>query len=188
MQNVNRLGGAIMTIPKFHPGDIFFIMSTDNRLSRWIAWFMDSKFSHSGMILEETARRIYTCETSDLEVAYFDLEHYLNDTTIVLEVLRLPVRLETGEEMAAEATKYARTIYGYLQLFFSFSIRELIRKVFRRIVPNFIRQGMVCCHVILYACKKSGIQRLEEQDPEGIQTQETYELLKKCGAVVIYQK
>jgi hypothetical protein len=175
-------------LPELRPGDAFFVLHKDNWISRAIAWFMDSRFSHAGMILETTSQRIYTCETSDFEVAYFDFETYLKDPNVSLEVLRLPVSQDAGLQMAMEAAKYQRTVYGYLQLLVSFSLREIIRKVFHRVIPNFIRQGMVCCHVVLYACKKSGLPQLAAQDPEGLQTQETYDLLVANGAQVVFKK
>jgi hypothetical protein len=172
----------------FEPGDIFFVKDKKSKLARVVAWFMDFEYSHSGLILEVTPERIYTCETSDFEVAFFPFSHYLYDPNIKMEVLRLPVAPAIGVEIAREAAKYQRTVYGYLQLIVSFSIRELVRKVFRRTIPNFIRQGMVCCHVVLYGCKKSGIKELEELDVESIQTKETYDLLKRCGAKTLFLK
>jgi hypothetical protein len=169
------------------PGDAFFVMNP-GRLPRLIAWFMDSKFSHCGMVLEQTGQRVYTCETSDFEVAYFDLAHYLGDPKVRMVILRLPVVDYRAVEMACEAASHQRTIYGFAQLIFSLSVRELIRKLTRRVIPNFLRQGMVCCHVVLYGCRKSGIPRLEMQDPEGLQTQETHDLLLQCGAEVVFQK
>ena len=189
MADVKKYIPVLLVKYDFEPGDIFFIMHHDSWLAKVIAWFMDSDFSHSGIILEQTEQRIYTCETSDFQVVYSDLETYLEDDNVSIEVLRLPlVDASAGIDMAHTATQHNQELYGYAQLLFSFSIRALIKKIFKKTIPNFIRQGLVCCELVLYACKSSRIEKLANFDAESIQTQETYELLKSCGAVTIFYK
>jgi hypothetical protein len=171
----------------FKPGDIFFVMHHDSWLSKTIAWFMGSKWSHCGIILEETKFRTYTCETSDFEIVYSDLERYLHDPQVTMKVIRLPVSEDVGVDMAINATTRNQMMYGHLQLLFSLSVVELFRKIHIQI-KNYLRQGIVCCEHVLYACKLSRIVELVSLDPYQLDTQQTHDILIACGAIEIFSR
>ena len=65
-------------------GDIVFCKSKTSKISAILAWFMQSKWSHTFIILERAPKRTYEVETTDFEVAvscwdnkYLNKEEYL---------------------------------------------------------------------------------------------------------------
>lgn len=172
---------------KLLPGDVFFVMHHNNWLSKTIAWFMGSKFSHCAVVLEQTNDRTYTMETTNFEVVPNIIERYFKDDQTSVTIMRKrDMSLAYGQAVAREATLLNGLIYGYLQLF-SLGVRRLLMRVGIKI-NNFIRTGLVCCHVVTKAYKVGPIKELAELDDESIDTQELYELLEKLGFDVILIK
>lgn len=172
---------------KFKPGDIFFINHHDNPLSKVIAWFMKSSFSHSGLILEQTSKRTYTLETSDYEVTQSLFEDYIDDPYVSIEVYRKEdLSDEEREDIMERALAVDNAGYGYLQLL-SFAVKRLLKRV-NISIPNIIRQGLVCCHVVLYGYQGSGIKELDKVDPENWDTQELYDFVKGANLTLVYKK
>lgn len=170
---------------KYERGDLVFVMHTDNVISKIIAWFMKSRWSHSAVVVAPTLLKTYLCETSDFNVCIGTLERYLTDEKTTREVWRPVDRIDwqTMDVMVLNAIEAEGTIYGYLQLF-SFGLRRMLMRIGIKI-PNFIRQGMVCCAVPMRAYTKSKIPGLEGIDPESIDTEEFYTMIKTSGHFVL---
>lgn len=174
-------------IPELEPGDIGFLMHHDNMISKIIAWFMGSKWSHTFGVLFRIPSRTCLLETSDFQVVISTFERYLKNPNVELQIFR-PVRLsrEQLELIAEKAAETEGTIYGYFQLI-SLGLRRLLMRVGIKI-PNFIRQGMVCTHPWLYGYRHSDIPGLAGIDPESIDTEEFYQLcLNQNHFMMIFQ-
>ena len=160
---------------ELRPADIGFAMTTSSWLSKAIAWFMSSKWSHTFMIAGELNEHTMTVETSDFEVYSAPFGHHLR-TDKRVEVYRHK-SLENKEaiEAVAQAMIHIGETYGYLQLL-SLGLRRLLMRVGIKI-PNFIRQGLVCCAVPLYGYKVTKVHPLNMIDPESIDTEELYQII-----------
>ena len=88
-----------MAISALKPGDVCFVMHNDSWLSRAIAWFMGSQWSHSFIVLEVAADRTYIMETSDYTVTFGHLERYLQDPNVTLEAYTSDMTVEQGTAM-----------------------------------------------------------------------------------------
>lgn len=161
------------------PGSVGFVINRNNWISRTIAWFMKSKWSHSFLVYDNGRFGDYVIETTDFEVTLSPTSKYLNDPNVSYEVYA-PDLLGNPETQERNIIYGARpligTVYGYAQLF-SLGVRRLLMRVGIRI-PNFIRTGVVCCHVPLYGYKKSDLEILKDLDPESIDTEELYQIIK----------
>lgn len=156
--------------------DIGFVMHHDNWISKVIAWFMGSQWSHSFIVLEDSKERTYLLETSDFEVTIGLLETYLNDPNVSLELWTSDVVSDNERvNIVNGSMRVHGQIYGYLQLL-SLGIRRLLMRIGVR-VPNFIRQGVVCNQVVSYGYTESNLPVLDDIDPESIDTQELYEIV-----------
>lgn len=166
-----------MKKPVLQPADIGFLMHHDAPVSKIIAKFMGSKWSHTFLIAEQTTARTYTVETSDYHVETGWFDRHLADPNVSMVIFR-PTKLGLADKQrvvsVAIGTCY-HTRYGYLQLL-SLGIRRLLMR-FGVVVKNFIRQGMVCDHVVLYGYRGTDIPGLMHIDPESIDTEEVYQLL-----------
>jgi len=160
------------------PGDIIFVMHHDDLISRTIAWFMKSQWSHSALIIDNGKQFTFTTETNVFCVKHGTLEAYLEDDFTSLEIWS-PINLEEKirNKIAKNSLDYVDKAFGWLQLI-SLGIRRLLMRIGIKI-PNFIRQGLVCDHVILY-CYKNYISDFPE-DKESIDTEELYQIIKNCG-------
>ena len=163
--------------------DIVFVMHRKSWISRAIAWFMGSRWSHSALVVDP-GFRTWLCETSDFHVNVAALERYLEDPSVEVEIWgpRSPLDSALAGQMADRALARYGEIYGYLQLF-SLGIRRLLMRVGIRI-PNFIRTGLVCTAIPLEAYRISGIPGLHGIDPESIDTEELYQLVSTSGHFV----
>jgi hypothetical protein len=173
------------------PGDIGFLMHHDNWISKAIAWFTKSKWSHVFIVLETGQHRVYTVETSDFEVVVHTLEDYINDKNVSFEIYRADCLEEVQRQMISrECLKTLGETYGYLQLI-SFGIRCILSRYFGIKIHNFFRQGIVCCGVALVGYSKTNIPGLMGIDPESIDSEETYQLicsLKNSQGKLIFEK
>lgn len=157
-------------------GDIAFVIHKDNWISKAIAWFMKSKWSHSLMIAEQTNARTYTVETSDFQVIYGDFALYENDPNVEFEVYRpQKIGTDTRELAVNQSAEKLLEVYGYSQLI-SFGIRRLLMRVGIK-VPNFFRHGVVCNGVVLYGARVYPYPSFMGIDPESIDTEEMYQLV-----------
>jgi hypothetical protein len=165
----------------FKPGDVFFLIHSKNDISKAIAAFTGSKWSHAGMIMEKGDFATYTIETCDFNVWTNHFEKYLRDPYCLMEVYRPKMdSLDIGAVVRAAQATHGQT-YGYFQ-FISLGIRGLLRVAgflgLAKWLPNFIRQGIVCNQVVLTGYQYSGIPGLQGIDPESIDHEETYQLVK----------
>jgi hypothetical protein len=159
-----------------YPGDIGFSINKKNVISKVMAWFMGSKWSHSLLIFDQGKRQTYTLETSDFEVYNGDLERYLLNKDVAMEIWR-PNSLDHNaiNIVLNESHKSIGKTYGYLQLL-SFAVRCLFKKIGIKI-PHFIQTGIVCNQVVLLGYVKSGLPELSI-DPKSIDTEELYQIIK----------
>ena len=165
-----------MTSPKLRIGDIGFAMDTDSWLSKAIAWFMQSKWSHCFMVLDVTPNHVYLLETSNYNVWISRLYRYDSDMTKEYVVFRPDIPLADAKRFTyATYEENIGKTYGYLQLI-SLGVRCLFKR-FGIKISNFIRAGLVCCHVPLYGYRHSNIDGLAGIDPESIDTEDLYQLI-----------
>lgn len=167
------------------PADIVFIMHHDSWVSRVIAWFMQSKWSHSALIFYVGAYEVFTTETNELCVKHGTLSKYLDDPNCSLEIWSPNLSIEFRKSVAERSKYWIDSAFGWLQLI-SLGIRRLLMRIGIKI-PNLIRQGMVCDHVILYSYGNT-IDSFPE-DKESIDTEELYQIVKNCGMFSkVYEK
>lgn len=177
-----------MDKPKFLPGDVVFVMHHDNWISKVIAWFMRSKWSHSAIVIDVGHNYTFLLETTDLQVAMGTLDTYIEKDSTSVEVLRMQnVDLyEIVNALSVSSKINYGTLYGFLQLF-GFAIKTLGKRVGLNI-PNFIRQGIVCSGVVSYTLKLLNLDIFKDSDPENIDTEELYQNLKKLNFITVYSK
>lgn len=163
----------------FKPGDVFFLMTKDRWISKAIAWFMNSSWSHCGIVIGNLPHDTVTLETSDFEVCRQSMLDYAkHPNRYALKVIRI---LNEDEHISmTEAIRIdealSGSIYGYLQ-FISLAIRGLLKRVGKKI-PNFIRQGIICCGVVIYAKQKIEGSPLYGVEAEDLDVEDLYQLLK----------
>lgn len=162
------------------PGDIGFSMYKRSRLSQLMGWFMQSKWSHSWMELGTLYEFPCVIETSDFEVTVSPFFKYYDTRSYRIEVWS-PINFtdEEREAVCKKALPLLGEVYGYFQLL-SLGLRRILKRLGYRI-PNFIKQGIVCCHVPMYAYKGSSIKSLSTLDDESLDTQELYEIVTLSG-------
>jgi len=176
-------------IPSLMAGDIGFVFHTGNPISRLIAWFMKSRFSHSFLVYGTLRDQTLVVETSDFEVVISTFDRYLADPRCRIEVYRPTTPGKPQRDLAARhASELLGTTYGYLQLL-SLGLRRILRRLGVRI-PNFIRQGVVCTAVPLYGWHGLGLPVLSQIDPESIDTEELHHILTQMPASysLVYQR
>jgi hypothetical protein len=157
------------------PADIGFAMSVDSWLSKTIAWFMGSRWSHTFMIAGSMHGQDMTVETSDYEVyAAPMIDHYGPRKRTAIYRCKV-LDDETRKAIVLKSMSHIGETYGYLQLL-SLGLRRLLMRAGIRI-PNFFRQGLVCCAVPLYGYKESTVHPLSIIDPESIDTEELYQII-----------
>jgi hypothetical protein len=168
-------------------GQVGFCMHHDSFISRAIAWFMGSRWSHSFMVYDTSSKQSYTIETSDFRIHNGNVGSYVKNKNVSLEIWDFPLDDETRDRMTAACQEFHGHMYGYAQLF-SLGIRRLLMRV-GITIPNFIRHSVVCNQLVSYGLKESGLKPFSTLDPESIDTEELYQLVtghKK--AVLVYKK
>lgn len=172
---------------KLLPGDIGFIMHHDNPISKAIAWFMGSKWSHSFLVKESAEQDTYLIETSDFHVTIGTLEAYLKDANVSMVIFSPDATEEQRLNMIAAAKPHIGTVYGYFQLL-SFALRAILGWVGIKI-GNFIRMGEVCTATPLRAMATlKQYPKTYNMDPESIHTEEFYQLLLEQGLAKVLEK
>lgn len=161
-------------------GDMGFIFHRDNPMSKVIAWFMGSRWSHSFIVLEVTPMRTYICELSDFTVTIGAIDRYMTDAQVDLEVWSPNLTSEQREKMAAASLTQYNTLFGYTQLL-SLALRRMLMRIGIRI-PNWIRQGLVCDQLVLYGYQFSPISPFAGMDPKSADTEEMYQMMLRSGA------
>jgi hypothetical protein len=159
-------------------GDIGFIIHKKNILSKTIAWFMKSRWSHSFLVMGQWEHKTMLLETSDFEVVISTIDPYLNNPKVDVEIYRSKtIGYNDSFKIRDEGFKIVKTIYGYPQLI-SLGIRRLLMRIGIKI-PNFFRFGMVCCAVPIYGHRVAKSSELYGLDPESIDTEELYQKCKE---------
>lgn len=167
---------------KFEPGDIVFVMHHKNIISKIISKVMGSKWSHSAIVYGECFNKTMLCETSDFQVNLDYLDRYLDDPNCELEVYRKNGISEHGPKIRSNCDPMLGKMYGYLQL-----LSLGLRRLFRLKIPNFIHQGMVCCHVVAYALNNVD-REFTRLDKEYFDTEELYDMLGCFKFKMIFRK
>ena len=153
----------------FKSGDIGFVMNKAV-ISKIIAKFMGSRWSHSFMVVGKINGVTMIIETTDFEVIISPIDEYLDGRDLVV----FRNKKVKSKQIAKQSFKLVKTRYGYLQLL-SLGLRRLLMKVGIKI-KNVVRSGLVCCAVPLYAYQKSDTD-LAAIDPESIDTEELYQVI-----------
>lgn len=170
---------------ELQPGDVGFIMWHKNPLSRVIAWFMGSKWSHCFIVADEMFGEPMLLETSDFEVVASPLSKY--EVTGVSVVIYRNVHGLSDYKAMEDALHLIKTHYGWLQLL-SLGIRRIAMR-FGIKLPNFIRQGMVCTAVPTSVwSKQPHCPELFGVDPESIDTQELLEKITRGAWRIVMSK
>ena len=156
-------------------GDIGFVHN-GAVISHLISWAMGSKWSHSFVVIGEVHGVVMVVETSDFEVTIGPLSRYTDGRP--LSIYRID---GLSEEDVSTVCKRGLSLlgvkYGHAQLL-SLGIRRLLRKIGINI-GNFIRSGLVCCAVPLYA-----YEFILGIDPESIDTEDLYQKGKNSFTLV----
>lgn len=173
----------------FQIGDIGFVIHRNNVLSRLIAWFCSGEWSHSFLVLDAgSSDRTYVSETSNYEVTIGWIERYTEDPKVAMEVIRLPnLSASDASAIAERALSQEERVYPYWQ-FLSLALKGLLSKIGVRI-PNMLPFGYDCNEHVHYAEQASNLSWLTSVNPQSIQIEEFYHLVKSIpGAVTIYKK
>jgi hypothetical protein len=162
-------------------GDIVFSFRKDNLLSRLIAWFTRSRFSHVSIVHLVGDGYCVISEATIIGIRFNLIDYYLENTKISVEVWNLPGLTDTTRKTIVDSAYNLNKneSYGFLQ-FFSYAIRALLKKM-KINIKNFIRQGVVCNQYVAYGYKKSGISWFDMIDPEAIDQEDFYRLIQKIG-------
>jgi hypothetical protein len=159
-------------------GDIGFLIHKDNIISNIMAWFMKSKWSHS-FLVSDIGHQIYCCETSDVQVNINTVDRYLDDKNVVMKIYRRKNKDQDEISRVQNTYKLNGTIYGYLQLI-SLGLRRLLMRVGIKI-PNFIFQGVVCCHVVMHYLSQIPNSFFTGKPYEAFDTEEVYQMMLNSG-------
>lgn len=176
-------------LPKLEKGDIVFVMHHDNWISRAIAWFMGSKWSHCLLVIDpSSSERNYTSETSDYEVTIGWVERYTEDPNVSMDIYRLPALSELEKQtVVSRALSQEESLYPYWQ-FIALAVRCLFKKVGLKI-GNFLPLGYTCNEHVMYAYDESHYPELNHLDPHSMDTEDFYRLIKSIpGVKGIYWK
>ena len=177
-----------MATNQFQKGDIGFVMHHDSWLSRAIAWFMSSKWSHCTLVLDTTSsERTYVSETSDYEVTVSWMEgRYIGNVSMA--VLRLPgLSAAEASEAQDRALSQQEDLYPYFQLI-SLGVRGLLKKI-KIHIGNFLPWGYDCSEHVLYAMMNTHYPELKGVNPHSMDTQDLFALLMGIpGIQVIYSQ
>jgi hypothetical protein len=175
-----------MDKPFISTGCIGFAMWNNNRISKIMSWFMQSQWSHSFYIWGFYGPYTILAETTDFEITKSTLDKYNNENAM-LEIWE-PISDINPLSMAAHGQYLEGQVYGYLQLI-SLGIRRILMR-FGIKINNFFRVGAVCTAVpIVHSNMEPGIKCLYRLDPESIDTEELYQLVKNSGEYrMIYKK
>lgn len=178
-----------MDLPKLAVGDIVFVMHHDNWISRAIAWFMRSQWSHSCVVVDPSSTdRTYVSETSDYEITLGWVERYSTDDHTSMSILRLPDLSEHEKVVTVfRALSQEESVYPYWQLV-SLAIRGLFKRVGIRI-GNLMPWGYNCSEHVMYALNETHYPQLKGVDPHSMDTEDFYQLVKAIpGVAEIYTK
>lgn len=170
---------------EFRPGDIFFVISHDNFMSRLIAWFMRSKWSHSGIIVKAGYKNAKLIETNSTKVITDEMYEHIDDPNKSLEVWRHPYSEDKGMMAALYARDLLDKSYGYLRMLWS-AMRQILLRVGITIKCNPI-PGTLCDDVVEYSYMRAGVDIFKD-DMRWIDTQELYLLIQRQGFIKIYSK
>lgn len=169
------------------PGDVGFLMQHDNWVSRAIAWFMGSRWSHTFLVADIGHFQIYTSETCEFIVHTGEMYPKLRDKAVEMEVYRPPFNQAQIVDVVRACQENHGEIYGYLQLF-SFAVVCMIQRIFGVRIRNFIRQGMVCNQHVMYGYSRHRGTVAFGVDPENYHTEDFYRMIQASGLPMVFSK
>lgn len=161
---------------KLLPGDIVFSRDTTT-VSKIIQWFLGCKWSHVFIVLDPDEDHTYILETSSYEVWINTLESYDVDPNAEYAVYRADLPPKVRSVVVKKCFEQKGKSYGYLQLF-SLGLRSLLKKM-KIVIPNLLRHGVVCCHIVMYGFRHSGIPQFHGMDPEALDTADVYDRVRE---------
>jgi len=167
------------------PADIVFVMHHDNKLSKAIAWFMNSRWSHSAIVADVTERDVYLHETSDTQTKVGMLSRYLNSPGTEVEIWSFNMLSKTEQSAAiSESAKYHDKMYGYIRLLGA-GLRRLLIKIGFKKAPMLLPIGGPLCMMIPHA----GLKKIYPQMPTvgTIDTEELYKWVKDRAILKLYK-
>lgn len=160
------------------PGDVCFVIHKNSFVSRMFAWFLQSKWSHAFLVVEQTQSKTYILETNDFGVVFSIADWYWAKADVEMEVWRKKGISDLARERVAKdaiSSAWGES-YGYLQLIMT-GVRRLLKRV-GITIPHFLRWGIMCNHVVLYGYANSPGNPFYGLDPESIDTGEMYEAIR----------
>jgi hypothetical protein len=155
-------------------GDIGFVITTNNIFSRIFAWFMNSQWSHTFVVINDKE----TIETDMIKVHINTLSDHIDDKNKNLEIWSPICSQEHREIIYEEAKKLLGIKYGYFKMIM-IGVRRLIMKLGIKIGLLYSK-GTICSDVPIAGLVKSGLL-----NTKNIDTQELYENIIKSGYVLI---
>jgi hypothetical protein len=100
-------------------GDVGFVIDRNSKLSKTIAWFMKSRWSHSFIVLGEFKGETLIAETSNFEVMISTLSRYESDPMCSMEIYSQSSLSDEDRETSVvesekilKTTRYPVPLYG----------------------------------------------------------------------------
>ena len=158
-------------------GDIGFIIHKKSALSKTIAWFMKSQWSHCFIIIGELNGVPIICETTDFEIVYSPLTKYTNDPNVMMTIFSNDDLL-FGDDVKI----FNNTLdihgkkYGYLQLL-SHAVRLLLLR-FNVKIESFYNRNWLCYQVVIN-CLKNTNSDIQYLNKNAIDTQTLFGIVEK---------
>jgi len=157
-------------------GDIGFLIHKDSWMSRVIAWFMGSRWSHTFLVVEKGVFCTWVSETTETIICTGILNNYLDDIEVEMEIFRPKITPGEKHKVVERCLENHGKWYAYIQ-FISQGIRLLLKKIGIKI-PNFLPYGLQCnSHVLTGYCLTS-IPGLEGIVPQSVDTEELYQIVR----------
>ena len=155
-------------------GDIGFVITRNNIISRIFAWFLQSEWSHTFVVISANE----TIETNAIKVHVNTLDDHVLNKNKDVEIWSPICGDENRDIIVYEAKKLLGIKYSYIKVLY-IGIRRLLIRIGYRIKLLFSKR-VVCSDVVLAGLFKAGLLNTKDID-----TQELYENIIKHGYVLV---
>jgi hypothetical protein len=166
------------------PLDVVFVMHRKNPISKMMAWFMGSRWSHSAAVAEVGYFDIYLHETSDTQTKVGLMSFYISNPDDEIEVIRVLSELDYNMAIP-EVRKFHNKMYGYVRMVGA-GLRRLLMKLGWKRCPMILPIGGPLCMMIPHAGLKTKFIGMPEIG--SIDTEELYQWCKDYGKTVATKK